>query len=483
MHRQRYGFITAEKPLIVEAVSLEAVGPGEQVDRMAASPVAAARTESEADLPILDRVQIYAAGEHHDAIIVERTALGPGHPVDGPAIVIEPHGTNIVEPGWRAEITPHGDLVLTRAVPRPAARAIGTDVDPVMLEIFNNLFMSIAEQMGSTLENTAHSVNIKERRDFSCALFNRDGQLIANAPHMPVHLGSMSESVRAIIRERLAEMAPGDVFVLNAPYNGGTHLPDITVIRPVFDDAGEAILFYVGSRGHHADVGGVTPGSMPPESHTVDEEGVLIDNVKLVENGRFREAEIDAVLRAGPYPARNPEQNIADLKAQVAACEKGVQELRRMVEHFGLEVVHAYMRHVQDNAEASVRRVLDVLTDGACEYPLDDGSVIRVKTVIDRTARQATIDFTGTSPQQDTNFNAPLAVTRAAVLYVSAPSSRTTFRSTTAVSSPCISSFPTAPCSARPTRRPSSPAMSRPARPSPIPFMAHSASWPAHKAR
>ena len=418
VHRQRYGFITAEKPLIVEAVSLEAVGPGEQVDRMAASPVAAARTESEADLPILDRVQIYAAGEHHDAIIVERTALGPGHPVDGPAIVIEPHGTNIVEPGWRAEITPHGDLVLTRAVPRPAARAIGTDVDPVMLEIFNNLFMSIAEQMGSTLENTAHSVNIKERRDFSCALFNRDGQLIANAPHMPVHLGSMSESVRAIIRERLAEMAPGDVFVLNAPYNGGTHLPDITVIRPVFDDAGEAILFYVGSRGHHADVGGVTPGSMPPESHTVDEEGVLIDNVKLVENGRFREAEIDAVLRAGPYPARNPEQNIADLKAQVAACEKGVQELRRMVEHFGLEVVHAYMRHVQDNAEASVRRVLDVLTDGACEYPLDDGSVIRVKTVIDRTARQATIDFTGTSPQQDTNFNAPLAVTRAAVLYV-----------------------------------------------------------------
>ena len=417
VHRQRYGFITPEKPLIVEAVSLEAVGPGEQVDRMTASPVAAARSESEADLPILDRVQIYSAGEHHDAIIVERTALRPGHPVDGPAIVIEPHGTNIVEPGWRAEITPHGDLVLTRAVPRPAARAIGTDVDPVMLEIFNNLFMSIAEQMGSTLENTAHSVNIKERRDFSCALFNRDGHLIANAPHMPVHLGSMSESVRTIIRER-TEMAPGDVFVLNAPYNGGTHLPDITVIRPVFDNAGEAILFYVGSRGHHADVGGVTPGSMPPESHTVDEEGVLIDNVKLVENGRFREAEIDAVLRAGPHPARNPEQNIADLKAQVAACEKGVQELRRMVEHFGLEVVHAYMRHVQDNAEASVRRVLDVLTDGACEYPLDDGSVIRVKTVIDRTARQATIDFTGTSPQQDTNFNAPLAVTRAAVLYV-----------------------------------------------------------------
>ena len=418
VHRQRYGFITPEKPLIVEAVSLEAVAPGEQVDRMAASPVAAARSEPEPDLPILDRVQIYSAGEHHDAIIVERTALRPGHPVDGPAIVIEPHGTNIVEPGWRAEITPHGDLVLTRAVPRPAARAIGTDVDPVMLEIFNNLFMSIAEQMGSTLENTAHSVNIKERRDFSCALFDRDGQLIANAPHMPVHLGSMSESVRTIIRERLAEMAPGDVFVLNAPYNGGTHLPDITVIRPVFDDAGEAILFYVGSRGHHADVGGVTPGSMPPESHTVDEEGVLIDNVRLVENGRFREAEIDAVLRAGPYPARNPEQNIADLKAQVAACEKGVQELRRMVEHFGLEVVHAYMRHVQDNAEASVRRVLDVLTDGACEYPLDDGSVIRVKTMIDRTARQATIDFTGTSPQQDTNFNAPLAVTRAALLYV-----------------------------------------------------------------
>ena len=418
VHRQRYGFITAEKPLIVEAVSLEAVGPGEQVDRVTAAPASADRSRPAPDLPILDRVQIYSAGEHHDAIIVERTALRPGHPVAGPAIVIEPHGTNIVEPGWRAEITARGDLVLTRVVPRPVAHAIGTDVDPVMLEIFNNLFMSIAEQMGSTLENTAHSVNIKERRDFSCALFDRDGQLIANAPHMPVHLGSMSESVRTIIRERRAEMAPGDVFVLNAPYNGGTHLPDITVIRPVFDGKDEAILFYVGSRGHHADVGGVTPGSMPPQSRTVDEEGVLIDNVKLVENGRFREAEIDAVLRAGPHPARNPAQNIADLKAQVAACEKGVHELRRMVEHFGLAVVHAYMQHVQDSAEASVRRVLDVLTDGVCEYPLDDGSVIRVRIAIDRAARRATIDFTGTSQQQDTNFNAPLAVTRAAVLYV-----------------------------------------------------------------
>jgi 5-oxoprolinase (ATP-hydrolysing) len=287
-----------------------------------------------------------------------------------------------------------------------------------MLEIFNNLFMSIAEQMGSTLENTAYSVNIKERLDFSCAIFTPAGDLVANAPHMPVHLGSMSESIRTVIRERAGTMTPGDVYVLNAPYNGGTHLPDITVITPVFNNSGKGILFYVASRGHHADVGGITPGSMPPDSTTVEEEGVLIDNFTLVERGRFREAEILALLASGAYPARNPAQNLADLKAQIAANEKGVQELRRMIGHFGLEVVHAYMGHVQDNAEEQVRRVLDVLKDGSFSYPLDDGAEVSVAIRIDRAARGATVDFSATSPQQPSNFNAPSAVCRAAVLYV-----------------------------------------------------------------
>jgi 5-oxoprolinase (ATP-hydrolysing) len=287
-----------------------------------------------------------------------------------------------------------------------------------MLEVFNNLFMSIAEQMGTALANTAQSVNIKERLDFSCAVFDRDGGLVANAPHLPVHLGSMGESIETVIRERRGTMRPGDVYVLNAPYNGGTHLPDITVITPVFDDAGGEILFFVGSRGHHADIGGTTPGSMPPDSRTVDEEGVLIDNVVLVDQGRFRERETRALLTSGRYPARNPEQNLADLRAQVAANEKGVHELRKMVAHFGLEVVHAYMRHVQDNAEEQVRRVIDVLKDGAFAYEMDDGAVVRDAIRIEPANRSATIDFTGTSPQQASNFNAPAAVAKAAVLYV-----------------------------------------------------------------
>jgi 5-oxoprolinase (ATP-hydrolysing) len=287
-----------------------------------------------------------------------------------------------------------------------------------MLEIFNNLFMSIAEQMGSTLENTAYSVNIKERLDFSCAIFTPEGNLVANAPHMPVHLGSMSESIRTVIRERAGTMAPGDVYVLNAPYNGGTHLPDITVITPVFDKAGDGILFFVASRGHHADIGGITPGSMPPDSTTVEEEGVLIDNFVLVDRGRFREREILELLASGPYPARNPAQNLADLKAQIAANEKGVQELRRMIAHFGLDVVHAYMGHVQDNAEEQVRRVLDVLKDGSFTYALDGGAEVSVSIRIDKAARSAAVDFGATSPQQANNFNAPSAVCRAAVLYV-----------------------------------------------------------------
>jgi len=424
-HRQRYGFVVSDKSQIVEAVSVEVVGRTETV---ADPEIAAVRGEPPRPLA---RVPMRAAGAAHETPVFDRARLGPGACIDGPALIVEATGTDVVDPGWRAEVTDRGDLVLTRVLPLARTAAVGTAVDPVMLEIFNNLFMSIAEQMGATLEKTSHSVNIKERLDFSCAVFDADGALIANAPHMPVHLGSMGESVETIIRSRGATMAPGDVYVLNAPYNGGTHLPDITVITPVFEaptptlpraagEGGEGarVLFYVASRGHHADIGGITPGSMPPDSRTVEEEGVLIDDFVLVAGGRFRETEMRALLASGPYPARNPDQNVADLRAQIAANEKGAQELRRMVAQFGLDVVQAYMGHVQDNAEEQVRRVLGVLKDGDFAYPLDDGSVIRVAIRIDRARRAAVIDFTGTSPQVPTNFNAPSAVCRAAVLYV-----------------------------------------------------------------
>jgi 5-oxoprolinase (ATP-hydrolysing) len=359
-----------------------------------------------------------------------RGSLGAGNMVDGPALIIEPHQTIVVEPGWRAEVTTRNHVVVTRATPSPQRAAIGTDADPIMLEVFNNLFMSIAEQMGVTLQNTAYSVNIKERLDFSCAVFDGDGRLVANAPHMPVHLGSMDRSVETIIRLNAGDIHPGDVFALNAPYNGGTHLPDITVCTPVFDDRQEArsgeaatgsqkhtILFWVASRGHHADVGGTAPGSMTPRATTVAEEGILIDNLRLVERGRFREAELMRALTDHPYPCRNPAQNVADLRAQIAANEKGVQELGKMVEHFGLDVVRAYMGHVQDNAAESVRRVIDALRDSSFEVATDQGATIRVKITVDREKREATVDFTGTSAEQKTNFNAPEPVTRAAVLY------------------------------------------------------------------
>ena len=412
-HRQRYGFVMAGKAHMVEAVSVEAVGATDAPE----DPVLESPGR---DAPLTPRaaVPMHAAGAVAETPVYLRDQLVPGDQLDGPAIVIEPTSTTVVEPGWRATLSARNNLVLDRVVPLERTAAVGTEVDPVMLEIFNNLFMSIAEQMGSTLENTAYSVNIKERLDFSCALFTPSGDLVANAPHMPVHLGSMSESVRTVIRERGDGMHPGDVYVLNAPYNGGTHLPDITVITPVFDEAGAEILFFVGSRGHHADVGGITPGSMPPDSRTVDEEGVLIDDFTLVDRGRFREAEIRELLSSGPYPARNVEQNIADLKAQIAANEKGVQDVNKMIAHYSLDVVHAYMRHVQDNAEEQVRRVLDRLTDGAFTHPLDDGSELSVAIRVDKAARGAAIDFTGTSPQQPNNFNAPAAVCRAAVLYV-----------------------------------------------------------------
>ncbi len=373
----------------------------------------------------ITRVRVYCNGAYHDAPLYRRENLHPGHLVKGPAIIAEANATTVIEPDWQAEVTRDDHLVLTRAesyAARPARTAIGTRVDPVMLEIFNNLFMAIAEQMGVTLANTAYSVNIKERLDFSCALFNAEGELIANAPHMPVHLGSMGESVRAVIHDNAGRMRAGDVFMLNDPYRGGTHLPDITVITPVFDagheNEGKTLLFYVGSRGHHADIGGITPGSMPPASRHIYEEGVLITNFLLVEGGTLREAETRALLAGARYPSRNIEQNLADLRAMIAANQKGVAEILRMADEFGLNVVHDYMRHVQDNAEECVRRVIGALKDGEFSYEMDDGAVIRVKITIDHNARSGVINFTGTSKQRNSNFNAPSAVTMAAVLYV-----------------------------------------------------------------
>ncbi len=363
------------------------------------------------------RTRFFSGGQFHEAAVYRREQLFPGAKVPGPALIIEPNQTIVVEPGWRAEVSPKDHLVLTRAVPLQRTLAIGTKADPVMLEVFNNLFMSIAEQMGLTLQNTAYSVNIKERLDFSCAVFGAEGELVANAPHMPVHLGSMDESVKAIIRQN-AHVNPGDVFVLNAPYNGGTHLPDITVCTPVFDTAGKELLFWVASRGHHADVGGVAPGSMSPLATHIEEEGVYIDNLKLVDRGRFLEEEIVRAFTTARYPVRNLTQNMNDLKAQIAANARGQQELEKMVATFGLDVVKAYMGHVQDNAAEMVRRVLDRLHDSSFTYPMDQGCQIQVRISVDKAARRANVDFTGTSPQRGDNFNAPMPVTRAAVLYV-----------------------------------------------------------------
>jgi 5-oxoprolinase (ATP-hydrolysing) len=410
-YRQRFAFLMPDRGLVIEAVSVEAVAAGERFAEPAAHTAAPHRPPPE------DRVRMHC-GQWLDAALHQREALAPGAAIDGPAVIAERNATTVVEPGWRAMMMPSGALELARVLPRARAHAVGTEVDPVMLEVFNNLFMNIAEQMGLRLQNTAYSVNIKERLDFSCALFDAAGQLIANAPHMPVHLGSMSESIRTVI-ERNPAMQRGDIYVLNDPYHGGTHLPDVTVVTPVYlqeDDARPS--FFVASRGHHADIGGATPGSMPPFSTTIDEEGVLFDNFLLVREGRLREPELRAQLGSGRYPARNPEQTIADLRAQIAANEKGVQELHAMVAHYGRQTVAAYMGHVQDNAEESVRRVITALRDGAFELPLDNGAVIRVQVRVDAAARAATIDFSGSSAQLPNNFNAPKAVTMAAVLYV-----------------------------------------------------------------
>jgi 5-oxoprolinase (ATP-hydrolysing) len=416
-YRQRFAFLMQGKGLVVEAVSVEAVLPGDAPEE------AVHVLNSEREVPRRDTVRVYTANaqgvaEWQGAALVVREDMRPGDVIDGPAIIAEKNATTVVEPGWQARLTALDHLLLVRVQARAVQHAAGTQADPVLLEVFNNLFMNIAEQMGLQLQNTAYSVNIKERLDFSCALFSAEGLLIANAPHMPVHLGSMGESIQTVIQENKGRMQPGDVFVLNDPYHGGTHLPDITVITPVYLEGHAEPVFYVGSRGHHADVGGLTPGSMPPFSTRIEEEGVQINNVKLVEAGRLREAEMVALLQSGEYPSRNPAQNMADLKAQIAANEKGVQELCRMVDQFGLDVVQAYMRHVQDNAEESVRRVITRLKDGAFTLPLDNGAQIQVVVRVNAAERTAEIDFTGTSAQLPNNFNAPRAVCMAAVLYV-----------------------------------------------------------------
>ena len=437
-HQQRYGFIQAEKALIVEAVSVEVI------DKMETPEDAIVSRHSPEPPSAIATVQMYAGDRWQETPLFQRDRLQPGDAIAGPAIIIEATGTNAIAPGWQAKITDKNHLILTKQteISQAAIPAKITNVtakpDPVMLEIFNNLYRAIADQMGITLQNTASSVNIKERLDFSCAIFDKNGQLVANAPHMPVHLGSMSESIKALIKDVVEAGAStgasplqlGDVYISNNPYNGGTHLPDITVITPVFLNtelseqgaiAGASPLhplFYLASRGHHADIGGITPGSMPPHSTSVEEEGILFDNFQLVSGGQFQEAELLEKLNSQPYPSRNPAQNIADLQAQIAANERGIQEVRKMVEHFGLETVQAYMLHVQNNAEECVRRAISVLKDGEFTYKMDAGAIVQVKVSLDQTTRSAKIDFTGTSPQQPTNFNAPAAVCKAAVLYV-----------------------------------------------------------------
>ena len=416
-YRQHFSFLMRGKTILVEAVSVELAA----ASSAQAGKLPNGMPQDHPPRPEQARAgataAMYAAGAWADVPLVRRRDLRPGQRVDGPALIVEDFATTVTEPGWKAELTELGDLLLSR-VAAPERRLAGTAVDPVMLEIFNNLFMSVAEQMGVRLRSTAHSVNIKERLDFSCAIFDADGGLIANAPHIPVHLGSMGESIKIVARRNAGQMRGGDVYVLNDPYHGGTHLPDVTVVTPVFGADGREILFYVASRGHHAEIGGITPGSMPAFSARIEEEGVLIDNWLLVRGGVLREAQTLDLLRSAPYPSRNPDVNLADLRAQIAANEKGVQELRRMVAHFGLDVVRAYMRHVQDNAEEAVRRVLAGLTGGEYAYPLDNGAVIQVAVRVDRTARTAEVDFTGTSAQLPGNFNAPSSVAMAAVLYV-----------------------------------------------------------------
>ncbi|HWS91609.1 MAG TPA: hydantoinase B/oxoprolinase family protein, partial [Mycobacterium sp.] len=408
-HRAMYSFLM-DRPLIAEAISVEAIGVSDKTDL---SHVGDQVTDTTGPA---ETARIYLNGSWRHAALRHRERMRLGDMVSGPAIIAEANATTVIDDGWQATMTRSGHLLAERVV-APSQPNAGTEADPVLLEIFNNLFMAIAEQMGARLEATAQSVNIRERLDFSCALFDPDGNLVANAPHIPVHLGSMGTSVKEVIRRRAAGMKPGDVYAVNDPYHGGTHLPDITVVTPVFDSIGERVLFFVASRGHHAEIGGITPGSMPADSREIHEEGVLFDNWLLAENGQFREAETRHLLTDAPFGSRNPDTNLADLRAQIAANQKGVDEVRQMIDQFGLDVVEAYMRHVQDNAEEAVRRVIDKLDDGKYRYRMDSGATIAVRISVDRATRSAIIDFTGTSPQLDTNFNAPSSVAIAAVLY------------------------------------------------------------------
>ena len=411
-HKKRFGFFVDGRTIFVEMLTVEAIG--KTTDNIKFLNVS---SQSKVAAPIAHKT-MYVDNNKNSVPIYKRSDLKIEQKVIGPAIISEATGTNVIERGWLGSLDKYYNLILSRAEEKKSEKGLGTSVDVVMLEVFNNLFMNIAEQMGATLANTAYSVNIKERLDFSCALFDNSGALVANAPHVPVHLGSMSEAIRTVIKLNKNDIFPGDVFVLNAPFNGGTHLPDVTVITPVFDSDGKQITFFVASRGHHADIGGKTPGSGPPDSKHIDEEGVLIDNFKMFDKGVFRESEIRKILSSGRYPCRNIEHNMADLAAQVAANNTGIVEINSMIEQFGIETVHSYMNHVQDNAEECIRNAIVNLREGKYEYELDNGEFIRVKITIDKIKREATIDFTGTAPKNHFNYNAPMAVCHAVILYV-----------------------------------------------------------------
>ncbi|MGR3289788.1 MAG: hydantoinase B/oxoprolinase family protein, partial [Paracoccaceae bacterium] len=406
-HESRFGFISPEREVFFDMVSVEAIGATGESPR---------NIQCKGDGKEIGEVAVYADGALRDIPIYNRDSLPTGCSIVGPAIIKEATGTNVLETGWTGHVDAWGNLILERNSKSPKASAAGTSVDPILLEVFNNLLMSVADQMGATLANTSWSVNIKERLDFSCAIFDQRGDLVANAPHVPVHLGSMSDSIKTVMREFAGAVHPGDAYVLNSPFNGGTHLPDITVVTPIH--VGDQVAFWLGSRGHHADVGGRTPGSAPPDSTHIEEEGVLIDNIRLVKGGQFQEADAVKALSAGRYPCRNITQNLADLKAQVAANETGRRELLKVVDHYSLDVVQAYMGHVQDNAEESVRQIVGTLGDGKFNYKMDHGAVIRVNIKVDRQAREAVIDFTVTSGQHSGNYNAPFSICRAVVLYV-----------------------------------------------------------------
>ncbi|RZM08925.1 MAG: 5-oxoprolinase, partial [Sphingomonas sp.] len=411
-HRDRFGFgFESDDALVVERLQVEAV--------LATRPLAAAAVT--ADPAAAETIEVAMAGVRHRAPLHRRAALGSGVRVEGPALIVDATSTVAVEPGWSAIVLADGTLRLNRTIARIAAGAADASVDPVRLAIFAGLFMGLAEEMGSALQRSAASVNIRERLDFSCAVFDAGGHLVANAPHIPVHLGSMGDCVRHLIASRSIDgrgMRPGDAYAVNDPYRGGTHLPDITVVQPVFAGGGDAPAFFVAARGHHADVGGTSPGSMPADSRSIHDEGVVFDDVLIVAGGRLRDADVRALFASGPHPARNVEQNMADLAAQLAACARGAAGLERLVAEQGSGVVTAYMEHVQAHAETLARRAVRSLADGAFAYSTDDGATVRVAVRVDRDAGAITVDFTGTSDQRPGNTNAPLAVTRAAVLYV-----------------------------------------------------------------